>query len=114
MKVRAPDDIRPELFRIYREWFPFPPGMPCFGSWHEADQLAIVIPFIAISERITMSPVVRAIDVGYGNTKYTSLVTNTDKFPQHEIITTNDPVFANVRGFQRAGQQFSDQHVRRS
>lgn len=36
------------------------------------------------------------------------------KFPQHEIITTNDPVFANVRGFQRAGQQFSEQMTRRS
>lgn len=25
------------------------------------------------------------------------------KFPRHKIITTDDPVFANVRGFQRAG-----------
>lgn len=32
-----------------------------------------------------------------------------DKFPKHEIITTRDPVFANVRGFQRAGQQFASQ-----
>lgn len=32
-----------------------------------------------------------------------------EKFPRHEIITTRDPVFANVRGFQRAGQQFADQ-----
>lgn len=31
------------------------------------------------------------------------------KFPNHEIITTSDPVFANVRGFQRAGQQFAEQ-----
>ncbi len=36
----------------------------------------------------------------------------TDKFPKHEIITTRDPVFANVRGFQRAGQQFSEQMKR--
>lgn len=107
-----------------------------------------------------MSPVVRAIDVGYGNTKFTSLETSSDiqcgvfpslapqasvgpdlaaglmqrrntvlvevggaeffkdvlaaKFPQHEIITTSDPVFANVRGFQRAGQQFADHLTRRS
>lgn len=32
-----------------------------------------------------------------------------EKFPKHEIITTRDPVFANVRGFQRAGQQYADQ-----
>lgn len=31
-----------------------------------------------------------------------------DKFPNHEIITATDPVFANARGFQRAGQQFAD------
>ena len=36
-----------------------------------------------------------------------------DKFPKHEIITTSDPVFANVRGFQRAGQQFADQIFKR-
>ena len=36
-----------------------------------------------------------------------------DKFPKHEIITTSDPVFANVRGFQRAGQQFADQMFKR-
>lgn len=36
-----------------------------------------------------------------------------DKFPNHEIITTSDPVFANVRGFQRAGQQFAEQLARR-
>lgn len=32
-----------------------------------------------------------------------------DKFPHHEIQITNDPVFANVRGFQRAGQTFAKQ-----
>lgn len=32
-----------------------------------------------------------------------------DKFPKHRIITAHDPVFANVRGFQRAGQQFATQ-----
>lgn len=32
-----------------------------------------------------------------------------DKYPRHEIITTPDPVFANVRGFQRAGQQYAEQ-----
>lgn len=37
-----------------------------------------------------------------------------DKFPRHEIITTSDPVFANVRGFQRAGQQFAEQMTKRS
>ena len=31
------------------------------------------------------------------------------KFRNHEIITTKDPVFANVRGFQRASQQFLSQ-----
>ena len=31
------------------------------------------------------------------------------KFKNHEIITTKDPVFANVRGFQRAAQQFLNQ-----
>ncbi len=36
-----------------------------------------------------------------------------DKFPRHEIITTRDPVFANVRGFQRAGQQFIEQLIKR-
>ena len=36
-----------------------------------------------------------------------------DKFPRHEIITTRDPVFANVRGFQRAGQQFIEQIIKR-
>ena len=30
-----------------------------------------------------------------------------DKFPRHEIITAGEPVFANVRGFLRAGQQFA-------
>ena len=34
------------------------------------------------------------------------------KFRNHEIITTKDPVFANVRGFQRAGQQFATQMKR--
>lgn len=37
-----------------------------------------------------------------------------DKFPRHEIITTRDPVFANVRGFQRAGTQFAEQLPKRS
>jgi plasmid segregation protein ParM len=32
-----------------------------------------------------------------------------EKFPRHEIITTVEPVFANVRGFQRAGTQFANQ-----
>ena len=36
-----------------------------------------------------------------------------DKFPKHDIITTRDPVFANVRGFQRAGQQFIGQLMKR-
>ena len=36
-----------------------------------------------------------------------------DKFPRHEIITTRDPVFANVRGFQRAGQQYIEQIIKR-
>ena len=31
------------------------------------------------------------------------------KFRNHKIITTKDPVFANVRGFQRASQQFLSQ-----
>lgn len=35
-----------------------------------------------------------------------------DKYPKHDIITTPDPVFANVRGFQRAGQQYADQMFR--
>lgn len=32
-----------------------------------------------------------------------------EKFPNHDIITTQDPVYANVRGFQCAGQQFANQ-----
>lgn len=31
------------------------------------------------------------------------------KFPKHKIVTTDDPVFANVRGFQRAGGTFIEQ-----
>ncbi|HSG22478.1 MAG TPA: PRTRC system protein D [Azonexus sp.] len=31
------------------------------------------------------------------------------KFPKHKIVTTADPVFANVRGFQRAGGTFIEQ-----
>ena len=31
------------------------------------------------------------------------------QFRNHEIITTKDPGFANVRGFQRASQQFLSQ-----
>lgn len=31
------------------------------------------------------------------------------KFPKHKIITTPEPVFANVRGFYRAGVQYADQ-----
>jgi plasmid segregation protein ParM len=30
-------------------------------------------------------------------------------FPQHELVVTKDPVFANVRGFQLAGEQFANQ-----
>lgn len=29
-----------------------------------------------------------------------------EKFPNHELIVTEDPVFANVRGFQLAGEQY--------
>lgn len=29
-----------------------------------------------------------------------------EKFPNHELVITEDPVFANVRGFQLAGEQF--------
>lgn len=29
-----------------------------------------------------------------------------EKFPNHELVVTEDPVFANVRGFQLAGEQY--------
>lgn len=35
------------------------------------------------------------------------------KFPRHKIITTDSPVFANVRGFYRAGAQFAANSVRK-
>lgn len=30
-----------------------------------------------------------------------------EKFPHHELVITDDPVFANVRGFQLAGEQYA-------
>ena len=35
-----------------------------------------------------------------------------DKFKKHTIVTTDDPVFANVRGFQRAGGSLMDQMLK--
>jgi plasmid segregation protein ParM len=34
-----------------------------------------------------------------------------ESFPNHKLVVTQDPVFANVRGFQLAGEQFANQET---
>lgn len=54
---------------------------------------------------------VRAIDVGFGNTQFITGILKeeiADAFPHHEIKIACDPVFANVRDFQRAEEHGSD------
>ena len=63
----------------YPEYVHFPRGIARFSTWFAASHIAIVAwSYQSSPERSAMSPVVRAIDVGYGNTKYLSLVTSND------------------------------------
>ena len=58
-------------------------------------------------------PIVRAIDVGYGEVKFSegcdpqTKAIRTDSFPKHSVILLEEPAFANVRGFHAIGEKLA-------